>query len=258
MLNIIISGASSGIGRMLAIDYAKKANVSCLFLFARNQERLLETVRLCRNVNNNVIIKHYCFDLNNKDEIKNTLNQILSSNKIDIVIANAGVSAGTLGGGEDILQINTLINTNINGVIGLIYPVINQMKINKSGKVCLISSMASFVGLPSSPTYSATKSFVRIFGDAIRSELSSYNISVSVICPGYIKTPMTDVNKFKMPFLMSVEKASKIIINAIDKKKGFVCFPFIMYIILKIVDILPYKVKDVILSKLPKKSSLQK
>jgi len=250
---VVISGASSGLGRQMAIDYSKNNAVSKLILLGRSEQKMGQTLSMLSPK----LCEHYCFDVVNLAEFSKIMSHILQNNKIDIAIANAGVSAGTLGGGESLEQINTLISTNINGVVGLITPVIEQMIHNKSGgKICIISSIAGLVSLPSSPSYSASKSFVKVYGDSIRAELKKHNIQVSVICPGYIKTPMTAVNKFKMPLLMSVEFASQKIIKAIETGVGFVVFPFTMFAVVKLLGILPYKMRDFILGKLPKKSSL--
>ena len=253
---VLISGASSGLGRQMAIDYSKNNSVSKLILLGRSEDKMAQTISMLSPKS----FEHYCFDISNQAELSKVMSHILQNNKIDIAIANAGVSAGTLAGSEGIKQINTLISTNINGVVGLITPVIEQMikcKTSKAmGKICLISSVAGLVSLPSSPSYSASKSFVKVYGDSIRAELKKHNIQVSVICPGYIKTPMTAVNKFKMPLLMSVENASHKIIKAIETGTGFIAFPFIMFAVVKLLGILPYKMRDFILGKLPKKSSL--
>ena len=254
---VIITGASSGIGKQLAVEYAKKLNTQTLILLGRNGERLSQTATLCKACNQNIDIKTYCFDLLDANQTTKIMQEILLVHTIDIAIANAGVSAGTLGGGESLSQINTLISTNICGVVNFITPIIERSKeVNRPVSIAIISSMAGLIALPSSPTYSASKAFVRFYGNALRSELKNYGIKISVICPGYIKTPMTAVNKFKMPLLMSAEKAALKIIHAIELNTGFLCFPLAMYAVVRLFNLLPYKLQDWIASKLPKKSSL--
>ena len=127
------------------------------------------------------------------------------------------------------------------------------MKKRNKGQIAVMSSMAGFRGMASAPYYSSTKNCVRALGEALRGDLYKYNIKVSVICPGFIKTPLTDLNKFPMPFLMSAEKAVKIIINKVNKNKGLIVFPLIIYFSIKLMNCLPFFISDFIFKKLPKK-----
>lgn len=247
--NVLITGASSGLGRQLAIEYSKECKN--LFVSGRDIKRLEETVKMC-NTSCNVVIKS--IDVRDKEEMKYWINGILKKyNNIDLVIANAGVSGGTSKGDEEEKQIYEIFETNINGVLNTIVPIIPSMKQNKTGQICLISSMASFRGMPSAPSYSATKSCIRVFGEALYNDLKKYNISVTTICPGFIKTPLTDKNNFKMPFLMDVQTATRKIIHGIDKKKKIVIFPKIMYYAIKLIDLLPFGLNDWIFRVMPRK-----
>ena len=144
-----------------------------------------------------------------------------------------------------------VLNTNIFGTLNTIEPIIPIMKSNKKGHIAIISSMSSFIGMPSCPAYSASKACIATYGEALRGKLKKYNIGVSVICPGFIKTPLTDKNTFSMPLLMPVDKACKKIIKGINKNKGLIVFPLVIYFIMKLCNILPYGMKNYIFSKLP-------
>ena len=249
--NIIITGASSGLGKALAIEYANKDTT--LFLTGRNQSRLCITANACIKKGAKVFYKP--INIKDREKLKNWINDINNDYRIDLVIANCGISGGTSKQNiENSEQVYDIFDTNIYGVLNTILPVINIMKKQKSGNIAIISSMASFLPLPSSPSYSATKVCIRYFGESLYNNLKNDNIHVSIICPGFIKTPLTDRNNFKMPFLMEVEKASKIIKNGIEKNKKLIIFPKIMYFLSKLIDILPNFIKDFILSKLPKKN----
>lgn len=252
--NIVITGASSGVGRALAIDFAKKSQN--LFLGARNLENLEQTKNLCKNINDKINIYIKILDVKNEIDCKNWIDEIEKDFAIDLVIANAGISAGTAGGAEDYLQIKNIFDTNLYGVINIIQPVIPYMQTRKSGQIAIISSLASFVSLPSCPSYSASKSAVRIYGEALYNSLYEDNVGVNIICPGYIKTPMTAVNNFKMPFLMEVEYASKMIIKKLEQNKFLVIFPKRLFLAIKILGFLPLPIKNFILRKLPKKPNL--
>jgi short-subunit dehydrogenase len=154
-------------------------------------------------------------------------------------------------------QIETIFQTNVNGVINTIMPVIPHMISRQAGNIVIISSMAGIVGLSSSPSYSASKGAVRIFGQSLRGYLKKYKINVSVVIPGYIKTPMTEVNDFPMPFMVSAEKAAQKIIKNVEKGKGVIAFPWIMYAVIRLLELLPDSLFDYINSKLPGKPSFE-
>ncbi|MDA9573568.1 SDR family NAD(P)-dependent oxidoreductase [Rickettsiales bacterium] len=250
--NIVISGANSGIGAALALIYAKKNNN--LFLCARNLEKLEKTQKLCQKNGANCFIR--AIDVTNSLDVKNWIFEIAQNYKIDLVIANAGISAGTSKGIESFEQINEIFATNLNGVINLTHPACEIMKNNKYGQIAIISSLAGFKGLPSAPAYSASKAAVRVYAEALRGNMSNYNVKVSAICPGYIKTPMTDVNDFWMPMIMSADKCALIIKKGLAKNKSRIAFPLPFYLTILLLSALPLKITDFIFSKLPKKKSL--
>jgi len=249
-MNILISGATSGIGYHLAIAYAN--NDANLFLCARNLTKLQEIKAICLELKANVFIKS--LDVRDEAETKQWINEIEENYPLDLIIANAGISAGTSGGTESNKQIRDIFATNIDGVLNLINPAIEKMKQRRNGQIALMSSLAGFRGLPSSPAYSASKAAVRVYGEGLRGNLAAFNIKVSVICPGYIKTPMTAVNNFYMPLLLSPEKAIKIIKRGIEKNKSRIAFPFLLYFVVWFATLLPPCLTDFIFARLPKKT----
>lgn len=252
--NVLITGASSGLGRALAIELSKKSQN--LFLCARNFENLQETKNLCQNSNANIYLKI----LDVKDEIasQNYITEIEENFALDLVIANAGVSGGTAHGTESFAQVKEIFDTNLYGVLNIVQPIIEKMTLRKNGQIVIISSLAGFISLPSSPAYSASKSAVRIYGEALRGNLAEFGVKVNIACPGYIKTKMTAVNNFYMPFLMDSAKASQIIINGIEKNHGRIIFPIIFYFLIRVLLSLPFSLVEKIMKKLPKKSALKK
>ncbi|MFM8186798.1 MAG: SDR family NAD(P)-dependent oxidoreductase, partial [Alphaproteobacteria bacterium] len=252
--NIVITGASSGIGRALAIEFSK--NSQNLFLSARNLENLEQTKNLCKNINDKINIYTKILDVKNEVDCKNWIDEIEKAFAVDLVIANAGISAGTALGAEEYEQVKNIFDTNLYGVLNILHPIIPYMQARKSGQIAIISSLASFVALPSCPSYSASKSAVRIYGEALYNSLHADNIGVNIICPGYIKTPMTAVNNFKMPFLLEVADAGKIIVKNLEQNKFIIIFPKRLFLAIKILNFLPLKIKNFILRKLPKKPKL--
>lgn len=249
---ILITGAGSGIGKALALEYAKK-DVK-LFLAGRNLEKLQITKIDCTIKGSEVEVK--AIDVRNKDEMTKWILEITNNHNLDLVIANAGISAGTSSGIEKEEQISSIFATNIDGVLNTINPAIKFMANKKNGQIALVSSLAGFRGLPSSPAYSATKAAIRIYGEGLRGSLAPLGIKVNVICPGYIKTPMTDANNFYMPFLIEAKKAAKIIKNGLKKNKSRIAFPFGFYFIIWLITLISPTLTDSIFAKLPKKKSL--
>ncbi len=250
--NILITGASSGIGRALAIAYAKDG--INLFLCGRDAAKLQEVVQICQSKKANVFTK--IFDVKNYGECEKIIEEIEENFALDLVIANAGISAGTAGGTENISQVKEIFSTNLDGVLNIIHPAIEKMKVRKKGQIAIMSSLAGFRGLPSSPAYSASKSAVRVYAESLRGNLAKFGIEVNAICPGYIKTPMTAVNDFFMPGLMNVDKAAQVMKYGLSRNKSRIAFPFSLYFVVWLATLLSTKITDPIFARLPAKKAL--
>ena len=251
---ILITGSSSGLGCELAIQYSNPH--SRLILMGRNSTQLNKIANLCedKGAKTHIVV----VDIRDKASMAKYLTKFCNQYGIDIAIACAGVSAGTLDGPESPSQVEIIFDTNINGVLNTIMPLLPYMIERRSGSIVIISSMAGLVGLSSAPSYSASKACVRVFGEALRGYLKQYNVNTTVVIPGYIKTPMTDVNNFPMPFIVSAKEAAKKIIKAVANNKGVIAFPTITYIMLKCLSCLPNQLINYINSKLPGKPAFEK
>ena len=247
--SIFITGASSGLGKALAIAYAKPEN--CLFLCGRNKERLYDVAATCKEMGAEVYT--YLFDVTDAFAAQESILNAESVAPIDLLIANAGISGGVLGEAEGNAQTRQVLNTNVFGVANTVLPLIDRMRSRKSGQIAIISSIAGYRGLPSAPAYSASKACVKAWGEALRGWLKSDNIKVNVVCPGFIKTPLTDVNVFKMPFLMQPDKAAKIIQKGIRKDKPIIAFPKPMAFAAWFMGAMPACIIHPLLRHLPKK-----
>ncbi len=248
-LSIFITGASSGLGKALAEVYAS-ADV-CLFLCGRNKERLFETAANCKEKGAEVYT--YLFDVTDAFAAQEAILNADATHPIDLLIANAGISGGVLGEPEGGAQTRQIFNTNIFGVVNSVLPALERMRKRKSGQIAIIASIAGYRGLPSAPAYSASKSCVKAWGEALRGWLRDEKIKVNVICPGFIKTPLTDANVFKMPFLMQPQKAARIIKKGIAKNKAIIAFPLPMAFGAWLMSALPSCIIHPILRHLPKK-----
>ncbi len=246
---IFITGASSGIGAALATNYAQKGIT--LFLCGRNKARLDDVVKSCQN--KGATVYSFIFDVQDEKEALKAILKAESIAPIELLIANAGVSSGILGLQENIDATRAIMSTNIFGVLNTVLPLIDIFKSRQSGHIAIMSSMAGYRGLMNCPAYSASKNCVKAWGEALRGQLYKDNIKVSVICPGFVKTPLTDANAFNMPLLMTPEKAVDIIKNGIAKNKALIAFPTIMRFFVWIMAILPTAFLLFILQLLPKK-----
>ena len=248
--SILITGASSGIGAALAIGYARRGVV--LALTARNHERLDEVATSCRARGATVHVAY--LDVRDKEKLAAFINEVDTQCPIDLVIANAGIAAGfSQTPEENYAWADEIFGVNLQGVLNTIHPLIPRMIARGRGQIALMSSLAGIRALPSAPAYSASKAAVRVYGDALRGELTPYHIHVSVICPGWIATPLTEKNAFPMPFLMSSERAAIRIMHSLRRKKARIAFPRRLYYPLRLLDALPLFVSDFLFARLPKK-----
>ena len=248
---IAITGASSGLGAELARAYA--AQGITLYLAGRDAKRLESVAKDCKNKGAHVQIT--VNDVTNGVDIDRWLQEADQKTPVDMVIANAGVSAGTLGG-EDVTQVRTLFSTNIDGVINTIHPLIEPMSARRRGQLVIISSIAGLLALPSSPAYCASKAAVTTYGDALRGVLARQGVGVTVVTPGYIQTPMTDVNNYPMPGLKTAQDAAALIRQRLKKNPARIAFPGWFYGFVRFISLLPLPMRMALLNRLPAKPSL--
>lgn len=237
MINtILITGANSGIGAALAKEYAAKSTT--LILTGRDEDRLVSIKEICTQKGATVITK--CIDVTDQVAMESWLQEIDTIHPIDLVIANAGIGQKE----PDRKHINAVLKTNLDGVLNTLFPLIERMKGRKVGHIAAVSSLASFHAFPNRAAYSASKAAVRIFCDAWRIELKPYNISVSSIHPGFVKTPLTDRHKHAMPFLMDADSAARHIIANLRKRKPVIAFPLILFLAMRFFQCAPIFLSD--------------
>lgn len=248
-LKVFITGASSGIGQALAEHYAKEGAI--IGLAARRQD-LLNTLQ--DSLTTETIT--YALDVRDAEALAGAANDFISRfGAPDIVIANAGVSAGTLTENrDDIKTFKGVIDINLLGMVHTFQPFIESMKQAGKGSLVGIASVAGIRGLPGAGAYSASKAAVIAYLESLRVELSINGIHVTTIAPGYIKTPMTDINEYAMPFLMAPEVAAKKFAQAIAKKKRFIVIPWQMGWLARVMRFLPPWLWDTMMKHAPRKA----
>lgn len=220
-LKVFITGASSGLGAALAAHYAARGAV--LGLAARRADKLNEvTGRLATPAS------VYVVDVADREALAAAVADFATRHGTpDIVIANAGISTGTYGGNAaDLATLERVLQTNVTGLAATLSPLVEPMRCRGSGTLVGIASVAGFRGLPGSGAYSASKAAAINWLEALRVELHGSGVRVVTVCPGYIDTPMTAVNRFHMPFLLSAEDAARRIASAIERGSALAVLPW--------------------------------
>lgn len=247
---ILITGASSGLGAEMAIAYSSPEHI--LLLCARNKERLESVAQSCRSRGATVHTK--VLDVTQSYAMRQWIEEMDEKHPIDLVIANAGISAGTgTSGTENEAQVREIMDVNITGVLNTVHPAIDMMLPRRNGQIAIVSSLAGFRGLPGSPAYSASKAMIKAYGEGLRGSLKQHGIRVNVICPGFVDTPLTRVNPYDMPFLMEAPKAADIIMRGLAKNKGRIAFPLPMLFLVWLLAALPDGLANLLLARMPGK-----
>ncbi|MCB1941348.1 MAG: SDR family oxidoreductase [Candidatus Accumulibacter sp.] len=245
---LFLTGASSGIGQALAEHYA--AQGALLGLVARRAMPLQALATRWPGQ-----ISCYPLDVTDAAALRAAADDFIGRLGVpDIVIANAGVSVGTLTEHpEDLAVIRQVMDTNLYGMAATFSPFIGGMRRAGRGRLVGIASVAGIRGLPGSAAYSASKAAAISYLESLRVELRASGISVLTICPGYIATPMTERNPFPMPFLIPADVAAVRFAQAIARRRSYVVIPWQMGIVGKLLRLLPNAVYDRLLAGAPRK-----
>lgn len=247
--SILITGASSGIGAALAEAYAGPSRR--LALSGRDRGRLDEAAARCRAKGADVDVR--VADVSDRAAMAGWIAAADARAPLDLVVANAGISGGTGGRGEEEARARDIFAVNLAGVLNTIWPAIAAMRPRGRGQIALVSSIAGFRGLPGAPAYSASKAAVKAYGEAMRGWLKPQGIAVSVICPGFVTSRMTADNRYPMPMIVSAEKAARIIVRGLARDKARIAFPFPIAFLAWLLGALPPAWTDPLLGRLPKK-----
>lgn len=247
-MNVVISGASSGIGLALARHYLEcGARVAA---FARREA-------LLRELSDEYPGRVHATALDVRDAmaVRNAAHDFMAREGApDIVVANAGVSWGTLTDrAEDEEMFQNIMDINVLGMVKTFQPFLASMREARRGTLVGIASVAGFRGLPGSGAYSASKAAAISYLESLRVELRGSGIRVVTVCPGYIRTPMTGVNTHSMPFIIEADDAARRIAKVISGGKPYAVVPWQMGLIGGALKLLPNKVYDWAFSMAPRK-----
>ena len=246
---VFLTGASSGLGEALARHYAKQG--ATLGLVARRQSELDRVAAALAPAT----VATYAADVRDADAMAAAGRDFVSRHGVpDIVVANAGVSRGTLADhAEDLRAFRDVFDTNVLGIVHTFHPFIAPMRAAKHGTLVGIASVAGFRGLPGAAAYSASKAAAITLLESLRVELRGSGVSVVTIAPGYVATPMTERNPYRMPFLMPPDRAAASMARAIARRKRFHVMPWPMALVGRVLRMLPRPLYDAAFAKAPRK-----
>jgi short-subunit dehydrogenase len=236
---VAISGASSGLGRALALACAGPGVV--LHLSGRDAGRLAAVAQACRA--RSARVETGILDVRDAAAAEAW---IAGAGRLDLVVANAGISAGTGGGvPESAAQVRAIMETNVQGALNLMVPALARMRAQPEdargvrGRIAGIASLAAFVPAPGAPAYCASKAALDTWTTATAATAARDGVVLTSVCPGYVRTPMTDANDFAMPGLMEADRAAGIILRGIARGRRRVAFPWWMFAAARFAGLLP-------------------
>jgi short-subunit dehydrogenase len=243
-MRAVITGASSGIGLELARELAKRGYA--LALLARRRE-LLDG--LARELGANAVA--IPCDVLDSGSVKEAVRKGEESlgGTFDLAIANAGVSIHGHATKFNLAEAEQVFRVNVLGMLYLFDAVIPSMVEQRSGRFVGVASIAGLRGIPAAAAYSSSKAAMQSFLEASRVELAPYGVRVTIVNPGFVATDMTAKNKFKMPFLMTAERAARIIVRGLEKEKRVIEFPRPTSLMMRALRHLPDAVYDRVMKK---------
>ncbi|PWB89526.1 short-chain dehydrogenase [Methylocystis sp. MitZ-2018] len=269
-VRVLITGASSGIGRALALAYAHEG--ASLVLLGRDAERLEGAARACLAGGAEEAETHLA-DVRDREAMARIVQSAHEQRAIDILVANAGVATGLSPGQllETPEAVRAMLKINVDGVFNTVEPAILPMCARKSGRIAIVGSMAGVRALPHSPAYCAAKACVHMWADSLRAQLAAHGVHVALIVPGYVKTPMSARTIVKTPFsaralpkkpestgveswqpgALSDQEAARIIKNGLERRRNVIAFPRYMYWAMRLFSLLPAALVDGVMRQFP-------
>lgn len=246
--HVFITGANSGIGGALGQAYARPG--IRLSLTARDAARLEEIAARCRV--KGAVTESRAIDVTDSGALTRWIEDCDDQQPVDMVIANAGVGGERViarDAGETLSVAHDIIATNILGVANTVIPLLPRFVARGRGHVAIMSSLAAYIGLPQAPLYSGSKAAIRVYGQGLRRLLALRGINVTVICPGFVDTPMSTSLPGGRPFLWSPERAAQRIMAGLARGKAEITFPWPLAVLAKAANLVPGSLLDSVLAR---------
>jgi short-subunit dehydrogenase len=232
----LITGASSGIGLELA--RVLSSHGCKVGLVARRRDKLQALAEVIRQGGGVAALAPA--DVGDRDRLLAATREVVDQlGAVDLLIANAGVGVPTLVNPLNVAAMEKMVRVNLLGVVYSIEAVLPEMLQRGRGHLAAVSSLAAHKGLPGEAGYCASKAAVNVYLEGLRIQLRSRNIAVTAICPGFVRTPMTAVNQFKMPWLMDADEAARRIVRALARRRKVYNFPWQTALMMKLTRWLP-------------------
>ena len=247
-MRVFITGASSGLGAALARHYA--AAGATLGLTGRNEARLAEVQQSLA-----VPGERYLADVCDGEAMRAAAEHFMTRHGVpDLVIANAGISIGVdTADPDDLPVLEQVLRTNELGLATTFQPFIEPMRRRGRGTLAGIASVAGIRGLPGSAAYSGAKAAAIAWLESLRVELRPQGVHVVTVCPGFIDTPMTRVNRYRMPFLLSADEAARRIARVIAGRRRYAIVPWQMAVVGRVMRLMPAPLYDLVFRRMPRK-----
>lgn len=251
--NVLVTGATSGIGRACA-EWLARRGAERIFLCGRDASRLAAAAEALRALGADARPER--LDVADEAATRDWILRCDAEAPLDLVFANAGVSAG--GREDDAEAVRRVFAVNVGGVLNTVLPALEAYRARPEGRaarrIAITSSMTGYHGMPQCPAYSASKACVKALGAALRGRVRGEGIAVTTICPGFVRSRITDQNTCPMPFFLEAPAAAAIIGRGIERGKGIVSFPWPMRLATWWLSTLPEALSELLFRLLPEKT----
>ena len=257
--SVLITGASSGVGEALAIECARRG-VRNIFICGRNAERLAAVVKKCEEASSvQAHVAGTVLDVTDAAATRAWIEECDAAAPLEIVFSNAGIGTGI----ENEENVRKTFATNVGGGLNVVLPAIELFRRNPTipdGKprrrqIVITASIAGYAPLSTCPSYAATKAAMKSWALSLRGMLKREGIWVNAICPGFIRSRITDRNTCPMPFFMEADRAARIILDRVDRNVGLIAFPWPMRLGVWLMSALPWRISEFISCLLPEKTA---
>jgi NADP-dependent 3-hydroxy acid dehydrogenase YdfG len=245
--SILITGATSGIGRALALAYAGRG--MRLHLVGRDEMRMRDVAERCRSAG--AVVLEGRADVRDRAGIADLIRAWDEEALFDLAIAGAGIASG-VGEGRDVENpdaVRAVLAVNLYGVLNTLDPLVPAMVARGRGHLAVIGSLAGIRALPSSPAYSAAKAAVHAYAESLRPRLRRHGVVVSIVAPGFVETPLNRDIRAPRPMQMGPDEAAALIRRGLDRRKPVIAFPLPLYAGMKLLTLLPAVLGDSILDR---------